>query len=261
MLIKPAVTVIIPYKDKIKYLYLALKSIINQTYRNFQIIIIYDNKNTDDLIKIKKFINQKINKNSIPVKIIKTKGNLGAGYSRNLGLKNTKTKYVAFLDADDLWSRNKLKVQIEFMEKNKFFFSHTSYYIINSKNKIISYRIARSLISFYELSKSCDIGLSTVILNNYFLKKNNFYFPKIKTKEDFVLWLKISKHLKFVNGIDKKLTYYRKISNSLSSNKFNSLKDGYKVYRDYMNFSTIKSIYYLILLSLNFLKKNLILKK
>ena len=191
------------------------------------------------------------------LKIIVNKTNLGAGYSRNLGIKNSNTKYVAFLDADDLWVKNKIKFQIDFMEKYNLVFSHSSYFVINSKNKIISNRMAKSKIYFNELIRSCDIGLSTVILNLNFLKKNNYYFPKIKTKEDFVLWLKIAKKITLLRGLNRKLSYYRKTKNSLSSNKFVSLINGYKVYRNYMNFSQIKSIYYLLILSLNFLKKNI----
>ena len=129
--------------------------------------------------------------------------------------------------------------------------------LLTQKKKIISTRIARKKITFEQLIKSCDIGLSTVILNSKFIKKNKYYFPKIKTKEDFVLWLKIAKNIKFMKGINKKLTYYRKNEYSLSSNKLTSLINGYKVYRNYMNYNVINSIYCLIILSLNFLKKNL----
>ena len=142
------------------------------------------------------------------------------------------------------------------MEKNKHVFSHSSYFIINDHNKIISKRDARSIITFHKLIKSCDIGLSTVVINSRFLKENNLYFPKIKTKEDFVLWLRISNKIKLLRGINKKLSYYRKIDNSLSSNKITSLINGYKVYKNYMHFSVIKSLYYLLILSINSLKKN-----
>ena len=116
------------------------------------------------------------------------------------------------------------------------------------------------MITYDQLIRSCDIGLSTVVLNLNFIKKNNFYFPNIQTKEDYVLWLKILKKIKSVRGIEKKLSYYRKTNNSLSSNKFRSLINGYKVYKNYMHFSLIKSFYYLFVLSVNSLKKNIKLK-
>jgi len=257
MLSQPSVNVIIPFKNNIEYLFLAINSIFNQSYKNYKITIIYDNEDKTDLKKIKKFLKNKYKKKSKLVKIEVNKSNLGAGNSRNVGIKKCNSKYIAFLDSDDFWKRNKLQLQIKYMEKNKQVFSHTSYCIIDKRNKIISSRLAKSKIKFEELIKSCDIGLSTVVLNTNFIKKNNFYFSRIKTKEDFVLWLKIVKKIKFITGIKKKLTYYRKVTNSLSSNKLISIINGYKVYRNYMNYSITKSLYYLIILSINSLKKNL----
>ena len=125
----PSVTIVIPYKDNLEYLFAALKSVFKQTYKNFKIIIIYDNENKSDLYKIKSFLKIKRNQKYLSLKIIVNKTNLGAGYSRNLGIKNSNTKYVAFLDADDLWVKNKIKFQIDFMEKYNLVFSHSSYFV------------------------------------------------------------------------------------------------------------------------------------
>ena len=256
MLSQPSVTVIIPFKNNIEYLFSAINSVFNQSYKNFRICIIYDNEDRTDLNKLKKFLKGKYKKKKKFVKIEINKKNLGAGNSRNIGIKKCKTKYIAFLDSDDLWNKNKLKIQINYMEKNNKVFSHTSYKIINGENEVISSRVAKSKIKFDDLISSCDIGLSTVILSTKFMKKNNYYFPKIKTKEDYVLWLKIAKKIKFMSGINKELSSYRRVANSLSSNKLISIINGYKVYRNYMNYSKLKSIYFLFILSINSIKKN-----
>ena len=250
----PFVTIIIPYKSNLKYLFLALKSIFKQSYKNFKILIIYDNEKKNDLEKIKKFLNKK-KFLKFSASIIINKKNLGAGLSRNIGLKKSKTKYVAFLDSDDIWLKNKLKIQIDFMEKNNLFFSHTSYNIIDSNNNIISERIAKKRIIFKELIRSCDIGLSTVVLNSNFIIKNKLFFPKIKTKEDYILWLKIIDKIKVIRGLKQNLTYYRKTKNSLSSNKIIGMINGYKVYREYMNYGFFKSLFYVSVLSFNYIKK------
>ena len=254
----PYVTIIIPYKNNLDYLFIALKSIFNQSYKNFKILIIYDDENKSDLFKIKKFFKKKVFKRKISFKIIVNKYSLGAGYARNVGIKKSKTKYLAFLDSDDIWDKNKLKIQINFMEKNNILFSHTSYHVINSNNKIISSRSARKKIIFQDLIKSCDIGLSTVIVSSSLLSKEKLMFPRIKTKEDYVLWLQIVKKIKTIRGLNIKLTYYRKTKGSLSSNKLLSLINGYKVYRNYMNYGLIKSLFYLFILSINSLKKTII---
>ena len=113
----------------------------------------------------------------------------------------------------------------------------------------------RRKFTFQDLIKSCDIGLSTVILNSSLLNKYKLFFPRIRTKEDYVLWLKIIKKIKIIRGLDINLTFYRKTKGSLSSYKLISLINGYKVYRDYMKYGAIKSLYYLTMLSINSLKK------
>ena len=89
-------------------------------------MIIYDDEDKSDLSKIKNFFKKSSIKRKIPFKIIVNKNSLGAGYARNVGIKKSKTKYVAFLDSDDIWAKNKLKIQVNYMEKNNILFSHTS---------------------------------------------------------------------------------------------------------------------------------------
>jgi len=252
------VTIIIPYKNNLKYLFLALESIFFQTYKKYKIIIIYDNEDKKDLKNIKRFISKKKNIKKFPIKIIINKKNLGAGESRNIGIRFSKTKYIAFLDSDDLWRKNKLKFQLDYMNKYQLPISHTSYNIINESGKKISSRKSKKKLYYKDILNSCDIGLSTVMINLNFLNKNNFKFPKIKTKEDYVLWLKILKKTSFIKGINKNLTNYRKTKNSLSSSSFVNIINGYKVYRDYMKMGIIESLYRLLILSTNYLKKKII---
>ena len=142
------VTIIIPYKNNLKYLFLALRSVFFQTYKKFKIIIIYDDKDTSDLFHIKKFISNKTIKKNFLVQIMVNKKNLGAGLSRNIGIKFSKSKFIAFLDSDDVWHKNKLKLQLRFMNKYKVPISHTSYNIINESGKKISKKKAKKKIIF-----------------------------------------------------------------------------------------------------------------
>lgn len=241
------VSIIIPYFRKKDFFLKTILSIKSQSYKNIEIIVIYDDEDKTDLNFIKKL---SILKN---FKLLINKKNVGAGFSRNKGIKESKGYYIAFLDSDDLWEKNKLNYQINFMKKNNVSFSHTSYTIINSIGKKIGSRKVEKNLSHENLLKSCDIGLSSVVLKKDILKKN--YFPNITTKEDFVLWLKLSKKNKIV-GINKELTRWRKLNTSLSSNTIQKLLDGFRVYNRYMKFNYIKSLYYLLILSLNFLKKD-----
>jgi teichuronic acid biosynthesis glycosyltransferase TuaG len=244
------ISVIIPYYKKKEYIATSINSVLKQSYKNFELIIIYDDSNHEDLV-----ILNNLKKKDKRIKIFINKKNIGAGLSRNKGIKLSKGKLIAFLDSDDLWLRNKLKKQIFFMKQKKIKISHTSYYIINYNNKIIGQRKAKDL-SHKQLLKSCDIGLSTIILDKKLIK-NNTKFASIKTKEDYVLWLQITQNEKKIYALSDNLTKWRKLDNSLSSSKFQKIKDGYLVYRKYMKFNQVKSIFYLGLLSVNFFLKKI----
>lgn len=243
------VSIVIPYYKKKKFIKQTINSVLNQTYKKFEVIIIYDDDKLSDLDYLRKIVSldKRIN-------LIINKKKLGAGLSRNKGIKSSKGKYIAFLDSDDYWSKNKLKTQIAFMDVNKHIISHTTYQIVNQNNEKISIRRARNFFEIQDLLYSCDIGLSTVILKkNLFSKK--FKFPNIKTKEDFVLWLSILNKKIPIMALDKNLSSWRKLNNSLSSSTIQKILDGFKVYYVYMNYGIFRSIVNLIYLSVNFLKK------
>ena len=246
---KDLVSIIIPYYKKSKYILKTINSILNQSYNQFEIIIIYDDENLSDLDYLEKLF--KLEKK---IKIIKNSKNLGAGFSRNKGIENAKGEFIAFIDADDIWKKHKLKNQINFMKKKKLKFSHTSYEIIDENDKILGKRISRDFEKVDDLIKSCDIGLSTVILEKEIIDDQT-KFPNLKTKEDFVLWLKILQKNILIRSFNETLTSWRKIDNSLSSSVIQKLIDAFKVYNYYMKFNFIKSSYYVICLSINFLKK------
>ena len=242
----PLVSVIIPYYKKINFFHKSLLSVLNQEYKNIELIVIYDDRDLNDLKKIRSLT--KYNK----IKLIVNRKNLGAGLSRNIGIKKSRGKYIAFLDSDDLWLKNKLKTQIQLMEKYNYKFTHTDYYIIDKNDHIIKKRHIKKNLKYKELLLSCDIGLSSVIVKKNALR--GLKFANIKTKEDYVLWLNLSKKIDLI-GINKPLMKWRKLDNSLSSSNIQKLKDGFLVYKKYMKFNYFKSLIYLIILSLNYLKK------
>ena len=242
------VSIIIPYYKKKKYINQAIDSVIKQTYKNFELIIIYDDENKEDLSFLKKII-----KKDKRIKIYINKKNLGAGRSRNKGIKLSKGSIIAFLDADDMWLHNKIQKQIFFMKKNGINASHTSYTIINSNNKIIGSRNAKDM-SYKLLLKSCDIGLSTVILKKEIIT-SKIKFANIKTKEDYVLWLKITVNNNKIFALKDNLTKWRKLEDSLSSSKLQKIYDGYLVYKKFMKFNLLRSFIYLVLLSFNYVLK------
>ena len=246
---KDLISIIIPYYKKKKYILETINSVLNQSYRKFEILIIYDDDNLSDLNYLEKLF-----QSEEKIRIIKNSQTIGAGLSRNKGIQNSKGEYIAFIDADDIWKKYKLENQINFMKKKKLKFTHTSYEVIDKNDKVLGERISRNFEKVDDLIKSCDIGLSTVIIKKEIIDSKT-KFPNLKTKEDFVLWLKILQRNIFIGSLNETLTSWRKLDNSLSSSVLQKMKDAFKVYNYYMKFNFIKSFYYVICLSINFLKK------
>ena len=246
------VSVIMPYFKKKEYVFKSLNSIISQSYKNLEIIIIDDELSQESKDLMNKLVNL-----DRRILVISNPTNLGSGFSRNKGILIAKGDYIAFCDCDDVWSINKLEIQLKYMENNCLNFTHTSYVIVDTDDKIIGRREAKKIISYKSLIKSCDIGLSTVVIKKSLLQKNNLMFPKMQTKEDYVLWLKISECGETINGYNEYLSSWRKSYNSLSSSTIQKIKDGYKVYNFFLGYGVLKSLYCLLILSINFiLKKN-----
>jgi len=244
------VSIIVPYYKKKRYIAKSIKSALNQSYKDFEIIIVYDDEDKKDLIFLKKNYS-KIKK----IKILVNKKNIGAGMSRNSGIDHSKGKYIAFLDADDEWKKDKLTKQIKFMRQKKILASHTSYYSIGKNGKKIRKRIARNFYDINDLLKSCDIGLSTAMIDKKIYSKY-CNFSNYKTKEDFIFWLKILNKGHSIYGLNENLAIWKKTENSLSSSTIQKLIDGFKVYYVFMKFNFIKSLTYLIYLSFNYIKKD-----
>ncbi len=241
------ISIIIPYYKKKNYIEQTLNSILSQKYKKFEILIIYDDIDKSDLQFLKT-----LKKKDSRIKLVINNKNIGAGMSRNKAIKLSKGEFIAFIDSDDLWHPDKLKIQLSFMIRKKISISHTSYNIIDKNNFKIGFREAKKL-NYKDLLKSCDIGLSTVLIKKAILK--NKYFAKLNTKEDYVLWLKLAKASFVFHPIKRPLTSWRSLRESLSSSTIQKLFDGYFVYRTFLKQSVVRSLFSLLILSINFLRK------
>ena len=215
------ISIIMPYYRKIDSVNRAIKSVISQTYKNFELIIVYDDEALEDYYKIKNFIG-----NNKKIRIIKNKKNIGAGKSRNIGIKNSKGDVITFIDSDDTWHPKKLKKQLNFLNKNITTFIFCGYKKI-FKKKSIKVTTNFKYLRYKNLLRSCEIGLSTVMIKRKII--NNNLFTNLKTQEDFAAWLKITKkHNAFF--LDEILVNWYLTENSLSSNLIQKICDAFKVF-------------------------------
>jgi glycosyltransferase involved in cell wall biosynthesis len=247
----PLVSIIAPMYNSEDYISETIKSVINQTHKNWELILI-DDKSKDNTLKI---INPFLKKNSNII-LFKNRVNLGAALTRNKGIIEANGQYITFLDADDLWKPHKLETQIAFMKKTKCDVCFSSYDLINEKGKPLNKRIeALQTLSYNKLLKSNYIGNLTGMYNANTLGK--ITSPNLRKRQDWLLWLSaIKKSGKPAQGIQKTLALYRIRKDSMSSNKFNLLKHNYWVYKKGLGFSTLKSLYYMLV----FLKEHFFVK-
>ena len=156
---KPLISIVITYYRKKQFIDKTINSILNQTYKNYEIIFVYDDEDHRDIEFIKNIL-IKVKKK----KLIINKKNLGVAKSRNIAVSKSRGLYLAFIDSDDIWNRNKLDKQLKFMKKKLVSFSYTSYSIINEQDKILKTRRVFFDATYSDLLKSNFIGLNTVMI-------------------------------------------------------------------------------------------------
>lgn len=250
---KDFISVIIPYHRKKKFFQETIDSICKQTFKNIEILVVYDDTDKGEL----DFVKKTLIKSKLSFNLIVNSKNIGVGKSRNKALKKCIGNFVAFCDADDLWVNNKLKFQIHFMKKKKLSFSYSGYYIIDNRSKKIGLFKAPKIIDFNELMKSCDIGLSTVMIKKDLM--NKFSFSDLRTKEDYLLWLEITNKIKYLVAINRPLVKWRKLEDSLSSSVFQKLIDAFKLYHIHRKKNFLLSVFFVIRLSFYALKKKILM--
>ncbi len=240
---KTKVDIILPNFNSSDYIKKTIKSVINQTYTNWNLIIVDDCSDKKTINILKKYSKNK------KFKIFWLKKNRGAGYCRNYAIKRTKSPYVAFLDSDDMWKKNKLKAQIKFMRKNNYPFTYTNYEVFGNKSKNI---ITPNKFDFYKFIHNTAICTSSMILERKILKGTKFTNTKIC--EDYFFKCKILKNFT-AHCLNNFLTKYRLRDNSLQSNIFRNFFWIWKINKDYNKLDFFENFLSLFFISLNSIRK------
>ena len=245
------VSIITPMFNSEAFIVDTINSITAQTYTNWELLLI-DDKSSDQTIEIAhRFIKKYPN-----IKLLQNEVNSGAAISRNKGIMAATGDYIAFLDADDLWKPEKLEKQVAFMQTNNCDVCFSSYEQINEQGKLLNKLVvALPILSYNKYLKSNYIGNLTGVYNSKTLGK--IVSRNLRKRQDWLLWLTAIKTSgKPALGIQESLAYYRIRENSISSNKINLLKYNYAVYKKGLGFSTVKSLFYMLV----FLKEHFFVK-
>ena len=207
-------SVIVNCKNSQEYLYDCLESILNQSYKNFELIIV-NNNSTDSTFKIINSFNDE------RIKYFNTEKDLSLGAARNLGIKYSTGSYIGFLDSDDLWLENKLEETIKTIElyDSSIIYSNVLYFNEKKSEKLYSNDKSFNLDIFEQQIANYNLCISSCIINRFYLSKLDFYFDeKLEVCEDYDIFLRLLM-LQNASFIPEILTKYRIHDNNLTKKK------------------------------------------
>lgn len=234
----PLISIITPVFNSEKFLETAITSVQNQTYTNWELIII-DDASTDGSFEIVKELSNEDSRIIYEKLLV----NSGPAISRNCAIELAKGDYIAFLDSDDFWAPGKLEIQVEFMQKNNCDVSFTSYIQVDEQGNSLGKRVvAMSILPYERLLRNNYIGNLTGMYRSKNIGK--VFSPQIRKRQDWGVWLEaIKRSGKPALGIQLDLSYYRLRKGSVSTNKFGLLKHNFLFYKKYLGRSWLASIY------------------
>lgn len=244
------VSIITPTFNAEKYIRATIESVQNQSYQNWEMILVDDASTDQTLFIIKEFA-----ENDNRIKLTELSKNSGNGFARNVALEKATGKYIAYLDADDLWFPMKLEKQITFLKTNNLPFTFSFYDCIDEEGNNLNRRVEAPVNLTYNQLFFCNyVGNLTAIYDADFFGK--ITLEATQKRQDWRLWLTILKKIKKTKPVPEPLAFYRIRKDSISSSKFKLIKHNFGVYRDFHGFNFVSSVFLMI----RFLYTQLIIK-
>ena len=245
------ISIITPSYNSANYLEDCINSVLQQTYSNWEMLIVDDASDDKSRSIINRYALQEKRITSILLD-----NNIGSAAARNLAIDKSNGRYIAFLDSDDSWLPEKLDVQLRFMKENNYDFTFSSYNVMSEDGlHHLSKVSAPNKITYNQYLKNTIIGCLTVMIDKD--KFDTIKMPLLRSSHDMALWLDLLRDGKYAYGINQCLANYRVVKTSNTSNKFKAVYDVWRVYRDYEGFSFFYSLYNLIFYIFNAIKKRI----
>lgn len=244
------VSVIMASYNKEKYISESINSVINQTYPDWELIISDDGSEDNTCSIVKRFT-----ENDSRIKLVQSSVNLGAAHARNTALSKATGRYIAYLDADDLWCPDKLLKQLDYMRENGYAMCYTSYDIIESNGEFRKTIHIPPKVNYEDFLKKPLTCSHSIMIDTAVVDKQLMIMPDIRRGQDAATWLKILKSGIIGYGLDDSLAKYRRNEGSLSSNKLKAVKRTWYLYREVEKLSFVQSTRYFISYAFNAAKK------
>ena len=240
------ISIIVPVYKAENYIADTIRTVVQQTYTDWELLLVDDKSPDHSCEVIEKTLEDLPGETAARIHLIRKEKNEGAARARNTGVDAAKGRYIAFLDADDLWDPRKLELSLSYMEKYHAGFVFTSYYFgdENAHPTGKRTRVPRTLTYEKALSRTV-IFTSTVLIDTDIVAKNLCRMPDIGS-EDTAAWWQILKSGVTAYGLDTPLAIYRRPAQSLSSNKGTAIKRIWNLYRNVARLSAAGSAWHLV---------------
>ena len=231
------VSIVMPAYNAEKYIRNAINSVIRQTYKNWELIVV-DDCSTDRTVNII------LNFGDERIRLIKNERNSGAAISRNRALREAKGKWIAFLDSDDIWHAEKLERQLKFMNKNRYAFTFTDY-IIQLNGQWLPYiNTAPNIVDKRKMYNYCYFSTITVMYDRDVV--GLIQIEDLKKNNDYAMWLQAVEKTECYR-LPQCLSYYIKHDNSISSgSKIKLIKWHYILFHDGLHKNTLLSLVFTV---------------
>ncbi len=232
------ISIVVPVYNAADFIKDTISTVQAQSYKDWELLLV-DDCSADNSCSL---IDEEIKKDD-RIKLIHQENNKGAAQARNRGVLEAKGQYICFLDADDIWDKDKLKKQIEFIKLKAAGFIFTGYEFAdefgNGLGKIVQ---VPEKITYKQALKNTTIFTSTVMIDRNIIADEDIYMPDIPS-EDTATWWKILRKYGTGYGLNDNLVKYRRSANTLSSNKVVAVKRIWNLYRKQEKLSLFKSLY------------------
>lgn len=230
------VSIITPSYNSEKFIAETIRSVQNQSYTNWEMIIVDDCSSDRTESIISDFIND-----DPRISFYQLQKNSGAGVARNQAVDLAKGRYIAFLDSDDLWKPEKLQKQIDFLSLNNAPFSFSFYECIDESGAPLNLRVeAPKKLHYWQLYFCNFVGNLTGVYDTHFFGK--IPISNIRKRQDWMVWLTVLKKIKIAEPIPDSLAFYRVRKDSISSSKWRLVQHNFTVYRQFHHFNVFVSL-------------------
>ncbi|MBR3606853.1 MAG: glycosyltransferase family 2 protein [Lachnospiraceae bacterium] len=222
------VSIIVPVYHAANYIVKTMEMVRAQTFSDWELLLVDDASKDNSVKEIQDFL---IKNPDSRIRLLQNKENQGAAFSRNQGLKEAKGRYIAFLDADDVWLPKKLEMQLAFMEEKEAGFVFSAYEFgdenAQGTGKIVH---VPPTLTYEEALSRTVIFTTTVLIDTKKIDKELIYMPQVPS-EDSATWWQILRNGHVAFGMDRVTAIYRRPAKSLSSNKLKAMKRIWYLYR------------------------------